>query len=167
MASRRLYFIEKFSSIFKMAETDIIPLNLEKGMFNSTVEQCKTLKIPLRWANKQFIKNYVKCGHKVIANLTYTPNAEKIKSDILKGVLKPENIAYMTHKELYPEMWAELESIKKAKYITKKEKLEDGLFKCTKCKTYKTIYTQAQTRSADEPMTTFVTCLNCGTRWKC
>ena len=28
-------------------------------------------------------------------------------------------------------------------------------------------YYQLQTRSADEPMTTFVTCINCGARWKC
>jgi transcription elongation factor S-II len=27
-------------------------------------------------------------------------------------------------------------------------------------------YYQLQTRSADEPMTTFVTCVNCDNRWK-
>ena len=40
-------------------------------------------------------------------------------------------------------------------------------FKCGKCKQRKCTYYQLQTRSADEPMTTFVTCLNCGNRWKC
>ncbi|KAK9919113.1 hypothetical protein WJX75_009483 [Coccomyxa subellipsoidea] len=39
-------------------------------------------------------------------------------------------------------------------------------FKCGKCKQRKTQYYQMQTRSADEPMTTFVTCTNCGNRWK-
>lgn len=42
-----------------------------------------------------------------------------------------------------------------------------GLFKCGKCKSVKTTYYQMQTRSADEPMTTFVTCTGCGNRWKC
>jgi len=37
---------------------------------------------------------------------------------------------------------------------------------CGKCGQKKVTYTQAQTRSADEPMTTFCTCLNCGNRWK-
>ena len=43
-----------------------------------------------------------------------------------------------------------------------------GILKCGKCKQTKTVYTQAQTRSADEPMTTFVTCLNpaCNHTWK-
>ena len=39
-------------------------------------------------------------------------------------------------------------------------------FQCGKCKQRKTIYYQMQTRSADEPMTTFVSCVNCGNRWK-
>ncbi len=41
----------------------------------------------------------------------------------------------------------------------------DG-FQCGRCKQRKTVYRQAQTRSADEPMTTFVTCTNCGHKWK-
>jgi DNA-directed RNA polymerase subunit M/transcription elongation factor TFIIS len=43
----------------------------------------------------------------------------------------------------------------------------NGLFKCRKCKSVKTAYYQMQTRSADEPMTTYVTCRNCGLKWKC
>eukprot|EP01060_Flectonema_neradi_P004643 TRINITY_DN13013_c1_g1_i1.p1 TRINITY_DN13013_c1_g1~~TRINITY_DN13013_c1_g1_i1.p1 ORF type:complete len:582 (+),score=126.56 TRINITY_DN13013_c1_g1_i1:33-1778(+) len=39
-------------------------------------------------------------------------------------------------------------------------------FKCGRCKQNKTVYTQLQTRSADEPMTTFVNCVNCGNAWK-
>lgn len=41
-----------------------------------------------------------------------------------------------------------------------------GQFKCGKCKSWATTYTQAQTRSADEPMTNFVLCLKCGHRFK-
>jgi len=47
-----------------------------------------------------------------------------------------------------------------------KNELFDGVFKCGKCKSMKTTYYQMQTRSADEPLTTFVTCLNCEKRWK-
>ena len=38
--------------------------------------------------------------------------------------------------------------------------------KCGRCKKKECSFYQLQTRSADEPMTTFVTCLNCGNRWK-
>ena len=39
-------------------------------------------------------------------------------------------------------------------------------FQCGKCRQRQCTYYQMQTRSADEPMTTFVTCVNCGNRWK-
>ena len=39
-------------------------------------------------------------------------------------------------------------------------------FQCGKCKQRKCTYYQMQTRSADEPMTTFVTCIVCNNRWK-
>jgi transcription elongation factor S-II len=45
--------------------------------------------------------------------------------------------------------------------------LRASLFTCGRCKSIKTTSTQKQTRSADEPMTVFVLCLNCGKRWKC
>ena len=42
----------------------------------------------------------------------------------------------------------------------------EGIFKCKKCKSKKTTYYQLQTRSADEPMTTYVTCMECDNHWK-
>ena len=38
------------------------------------------------------------------------------------------------------------------------------MFSCGKCKSKECTYTQLQTRSADEPMTTFVYCMACGNR---
>ena len=49
----------------------------------------------------------------------------------------------------------------------KGELLQASLFTCGRCKSIKTTSTQKQTRSADEPMTVFVYCQNCGNRWKC
>ncbi|SCZ91453.1 BZ3500_MvSof-1268-A1-R1_Chr1-2g01419 [Microbotryum saponariae] len=46
------------------------------------------------------------------------------------------------------------------------QQAETDAFQCGKCKQRRTMYYQMQTRSADEPMTTFVTCLNCNNRWK-
>ena len=43
---------------------------------------------------------------------------------------------------------------------------ETEQFKCSRCGQRKTKYYQLQTRSADEPMTTFVTCVVCNNRWK-
>ncbi|CDS04972.1 hypothetical protein LRAMOSA07502 [Lichtheimia ramosa] len=43
---------------------------------------------------------------------------------------------------------------------------ETDMFMCGKCKGRRCTYFQMQTRSADEPMTTFVTCVSCGNHWK-
>ena len=41
-----------------------------------------------------------------------------------------------------------------------------GAKKCRKCGSRSTSYYEVQTRSADEPMTQFITCLDCNNRWK-
>ena len=41
------------------------------------------------------------------------------------------------------------------------------VFTCRKCKGNQCTYYQMQTRSADEPMTVYVSCCICGNRWKC
>ena len=113
-------------------------------------------------------KKYAQISRKIIANITYTENSENVKHKILNNIWPAETVASKTHHELYPERYAELKLKIMAKHFNSNpsEELSDGLFKCGKCKSWKTTYTQAQTRSADEPMTTFACCLNCGNRWK-
>ncbi|KAI5190178.1 transcription elongation factor S-II [Nematocida sp. AWRm77] len=47
-----------------------------------------------------------------------------------------------------------------------KQEAETDIFFCTKCKQRKCTYRQLQTRSADEPMTTYVHCVVCNNNWK-
>ena len=47
----------------------------------------------------------------------------------------------------------------------KPEAMTDN-YKCSKCGSRKCSYYELQTRSADEPMTQFINCLNCNNRWK-
>ena len=72
--------------------------------------------------------------------------------------------------QVFPENWKSIydEKEKRDKVLYEVNKgLATDLFTCGRCKKNETTYYQLQTRSADEPMTTFVTCLNCGKRWKC
>jgi DNA-directed RNA polymerase subunit M/transcription elongation factor TFIIS len=75
----------------------------------------------------------------------------------------------MTHQELNPEHWKEYieRKIKRdsSKYTTNIEASTD-MFTCKKCKSKKCTYYELQTRSADEPTTVFITCLDCGKHWK-
>ena len=44
--------------------------------------------------------------------------------------------------------------------------VKEGAITCKRCGKNKCFYYQIQTRSADEGMTTFYTCTECGNRWK-
>ena len=96
-------------------------------------------------------------------------NKELIKK-IKKKEIKMKDLSFMTHQELHPEKWKTLinAKIKRDKNMTSVNlSAATDEFKCYKCKKSKCTYYQLQTRSADEPMTTFVSCLVCGNRWKC
>jgi DNA-directed RNA polymerase subunit M/transcription elongation factor TFIIS len=41
-----------------------------------------------------------------------------------------------------------------------------GLYTCGKCRSQRTVFSTAQTRSGDEPMTVFIECVDCGKTWK-
>jgi transcription elongation factor S-II len=140
--------------------------NLEKGIFNYSLKHAEKINVDKKWDNSYFVKLYINRLRTITINLK---NEELINS-ILNKKIKAHEVAFMTHQEMQPNKWEELLELKKIrdenKYEPKLEASTDD-FKCWKCKSKKCTYYQLQTRSADEPMTTFVSCLDCGNRWKC
>lgn len=105
-----------------------------------------------------------------VSNLA-DPKNPYLRLRVLQGEIAPEKIAKMTADEMAsPEL-------KKVREIYTKQAINDhqmsmttgtktSEIKCPKCKKYNVTYNQVQTRSADEPMTTFCFCNECGKRWK-
>lgn len=167
MSYRREIFIKKCAGFLNIARDNVIVVNMEKGVFNNAIERSKKNGNSLKWSDTHFVKYYSTNARRILANISYTTNATVLISKIKNGHIEPYSIVKLTREELNPDLWATLKSKNLEKIVIKQMEADDGMFKCNKCKSMKTVYYQMQTRSADEPMTTFVTCTNCYTKWKC
>ena len=141
-------------------------INLEKSILNYAILKSSERNVVKKWENPYFIQIYIDRFITVWLNIKNTKLLEKIKSK----EIKPHEIGKMTHQEMQPEKWKLLIQKKKDRdenrYTSKLEANTDN-YKCRKCGSKECSYYQLQTRSADEPMTTYVTCIKCGNRWKC
>ncbi|KAJ5965318.1 hypothetical protein N7481_012032 [Penicillium waksmanii] len=98
-------------------------------------------------------------------------NNVSLRKRVLDGEIKPDYFIRMTSDELRSDAQREAdEKIKKVNMnnamVAQGEKSISTSLQCGKCGQRKVTYTEAQTRAADEPMTLFCTCLNCGKSWK-
>lgn len=153
-------------SLNAIIQNDKYSLNLEKGIFNYSIKEASSRKIIKKWDNINFVQIYVDQFRSIYFNIKNENILQKVKDKLIK----PDVLAFMTHQEMNPDRWKILieKKIKRdqSKYKTDMDAATD-IFNCKKCKSNKCSYYQMQTRSADEPMTTFVSCLECGARWKC
>ena len=140
--------------------------NLERGVFNATLKAAGEKGVVKRWDNPGFRRMYTDRLRSVYRNLT----ADEVVAPVRSGKIQAHRIAFMTHQELRPSRWDSLLQEKRARDACMYEPQIDANtdnFECRKCGSNRCSYYQLQTRSADEAMTTFVTCINCGNRWKC
>eukprot|EP00164_Ancoracysta_twista_P003866 GFYU01005186.1.p1 GENE.GFYU01005186.1~~GFYU01005186.1.p1 ORF type:complete len:315 (-),score=67.19 GFYU01005186.1:370-1314(-) len=100
------------------------------------------------------------------------PKNPSLRANVLLSIISPEKLCQMTSHEMASDdvkkEREEHQRIGKEKVMPDwdRDKSTTNMFKCGKCGERKCTYYQMQTRSADEPMTTFVTCQHCGNRWK-
>ncbi|XP_056155613.1 transcription elongation factor A protein 2 [Lampris incognitus] len=105
-----------------------------------------------------------------ISNLKDQKNPD-LRKNVLCGTISPERIATMTAEEMAS---AELKQIRddltkksfRNHQLSKVGGTETDMFICKNCQSKNCTYTQVQTVSADESVTTFVLCNFCGNRWK-
>jgi len=144
---------------------------IEDSIYKYTVDKAIKNCVPLEMSNKHFRRIYANKVEMLYNNIdknSYIKNTELLKK-INKNEIDLEKIAFMKPFELFHKRWEKYLDKQKAEedfmYSIGKENITDE-YKCGRCGSNKTSYYELQTRSADEPMTTFVKCINCGNRWK-
>lgn len=146
-------------------------LGLEKSIFESSLQQAKKYYIACNWKLAPYREVYQQIMRFIICNLhPQSPvNNTRLMTRILEGELSLTDIPFMTSYDVFPEKWFAL----KDKLIQREQKILEGnksratdQFKCRRCNKRECTYYELQTRSSDEPMTIFITCLNCGKEWR-
>ena len=142
--------------------------DLEEAILHVVCEQAIKENIEIDWNNRVFWNMY---RSRAISFYEYMRRGADIDwlTKLKSGEITHRQFAEMNAVDLCPSMWkSSIEKIieSEKKLYAKNENAAIFMW-CSACKKKtKCDYYQMQTRSADEPMTTFVTCLECSRRWK-
>ena len=146
--------------------------DIEIGIYNATIDFAMLNKIPLTWQSDLFKDAYMAKCRSVFANLnseSYIGNTSLIER-LKDGEFYPHDIATMPREHVFPEKWRAIQDAEDRRLQSAYEMTQSAMsdqITCGKCKKKKVSYYELQTRSGDESMTTFYTCLHCGNQWKC
>ena len=182
MSPIRVFVCKKLATIFD--NPDVVK-NIEKSIYNWSIKTAMGRNLILNWKNPQFSHIYKQRWINLWYNISH-PKNDIFRSDILSGKIgNLKQIAWLPPERMWPNgPWSSMMQVVKDKQAAKENtdklgKDYEGMIECKNCVyqnksrkpedrvcTRKTTYYQLQTRSADEPMTTFVTCHECGKRWK-
>ena len=146
-------------------------LQLETSIYNAAIKRAREKQVVRCWSYPLFVHIYRMCARHIASNFdksSYVGNTE-LYDKYESGEIQIKDLATMNQYELCASRWkAQFES----QYMREKRQLEGNrsmatdIFLCKKCHKRECTYYEMQTRSADEPMTIFITCLNCGKHWR-
>jgi DNA-directed RNA polymerase subunit M/transcription elongation factor TFIIS len=151
-------------------EEDDTAIKIEAAIFKKAMETATFEEIRKTWNNQAFRDAYLAVARRIVGNLSpssYIKN-KNLWVRFSSGELTIEEIVKQNYYELCPENWQQMVDRQ-----AKREQIQlEGDFSratdkwmCHGCKQRKCTYYELQTRSADEPMTIFIHCLNCNKRW--
>ena len=157
-------------------------MNINSEIQNNTIKQLNkiiskyydnTISLEIEKGIRDFTKEYININNtpSFLSDAIYNENANKIisllekliQSTHIRDILDnyPYKLAYMNDEELNPEKYIKIIEKKEIQNLLN-SKVNSSTFKCNKCKSDKISTSQRQTRSGDEPPSTFITCLDCG-----
>lgn len=166
MEGVRAKVVQRFGAAL---EDETMARHLEVCLWNWTIRTCVRDSIPRFWDNTRFRYRYTTRALSLAFNLRH-PRNPALGDKVRSKQISLKRVANMTPHEMFPELYEPIYERLAAKELRKMaishKDAPDGAYTCRACKSKKTQYTCLQTRSADEPMSIFVSCLQCGKRWK-
>lgn len=166
----RTKVIENFTELFEDQE---LSNQFELALLRSVSELATKEGIDKDWSNKIFWNLYRNKAVSLYENLRGTASYVQNKGNWLEKLkakeLDCQSFVDMTAMDICPQRWKSMieKIIESEKKLYSKNDAASIVIWCSSCKKKaKCTYYQMQTRSADEPMTTFVNCLECDKKWK-
>lgn len=130
-------------------------INMETSIYNFTIDETTRLNIDSSWSETTFCHIYAQKYLDILVNLRTGP----LKNLIMENKIATKDVAKLSPQDLNPDKWKE-------DIDDDAQDIVEGIFQCKKCDSKRTTYYSLQTRSSDEPMTNFITCVECKNRWK-
>jgi DNA-directed RNA polymerase subunit M/transcription elongation factor TFIIS len=146
-------------------------IQLEMSIYKSALDDADKKLVVKHFENKLFEICYTNSARRLLSNLSqssYVKNTQLLEK-VKRGDLLIEHLASMNIMDYAPYLYDEL---RQRQHLREQQQLEGNkahatdLFKCGRCHKREATYYELQTRSADEPMTKFITCVNCGNHWR-
>lgn len=157
----RLYAFNKIST----HTSSDMSREIEKSILEYTKQAFKnnpsTKTDPLKWSDVRVRRLYIRKLRMVICNIY------RLLEMIDARKIAVCEIAFQTHIQIEPERWNPIvDKMKKREMMTSLVDNDgqsyEGMLKCNHCSSWNTRYVEFQTRSADEPLTVFMRCEDCG-----
>lgn len=169
--SEREKFIKRFEFLQKEGITKENIYELQEGIFEHICKEAEKRHVICHWNNPLFNTMYNEKQRSIWGHLN--KDSPRFNSRLfdryIDGEFTMKELGHMTDYELQPENWIKLtnEQLEREQNILEGNKGNTtDIYKCGRCKKRECSYYMLQTRSADEPMTIFITCHNCGNRWR-
>lgn len=170
-SAQRLQVIVALKKIFEKILTPSDILQLESSIYNGAIQQARRRNIVRSWTYPLFAHIYSMHAKHIAAN--FNPDSYVGNKELFDRYKNKEfaitDLAKMDIYELLPSRWKEQfenRQVREKRQLEGNRSMATDIFLCTKCWKRECTYYEMQTRSADEPMTIFITCLNCGKHWR-
>jgi len=154
----------------KLLNDEELSKKIEESIYNYTIHQCEVRSIDSTIQNKYFKRIYVNKFITLYNNIdknSYVKNYNFLDR-IYNNDIDIKNIAFLTPQEIHKDHWKKYldrQSANDEFLYSRTAGIRTNEYKCARCKEKQCTYYQLQVRCSDEPMTTFINCLNCGHRW--
>lgn len=173
----RKNIINLYIEMFKSYENEITFVNSSELKLNHIISKANEFELEIYDLFKNDIlknktDNYIAKAKmiygKIIKNSELRINILNNNTSLFEVVRMSEE--ELTSKDIIEKIQKKIQDdfdSRRNDWVKVQSKGKEGLYTCFKCKSKNTVYHQMQTRRADEGMTTFVDCVNCGNKWKC